>query len=402
MRILQLIPKMPWPPKDGGAIAAWNLTTGLQHAGHKLTILAMNTNKHYVDPATLPAEVHQIAQWHTVPVSTRIRPLKALQNLMFGKLPYTLERFRSKAYEQNLRELLQKNEYDIVQCDGLAVALYIPAIRKYSSAKVVYRAHNIEWEIWERKASKEPDPFKKRYFLLISKRMQRFEKSLMNRYDLLIPITTRDNRILNKMGNTKPSCVIHSGVDPKQVNAGNIANSELSFAYIGALDWMPNQEGLGWFLDKVWAPFTRAHKDLRFYIAGRNAPPWLEKKIARFNGIVYEGEIDDARAFISAHPVFVAPLFSGSGMRVKIIEAMALGRIVLSTPLGAEGLPVKHEKDILLATRSIDFIETLDQMAWNLNRFVPIGENATHLILEKFDNFVLADHLASFYLKHLK
>jgi hypothetical protein len=198
MKILQVTNKVPYPPKDGGAIACMNLISGFALLGHEVTVLAMNTEKHHIDATEIPEPVQDWATFHLVDVPARTSGFAALINLIFSGKPYNAVRFISKAFSSELKKLLRENKFDIVQLEGLYVCPYIPLIRKYSDAKIVYRSHNIEHEIWERTSALSKG-LKRLYFKVLAKRIKTFEKNFLNDYDLLVPITERDGQILNKL-----------------------------------------------------------------------------------------------------------------------------------------------------------------------------------------------------------
>lgn len=283
--------------------------------------------------------------------------------------------------------------------EGLYLCPYIALIRRYSLAKIVYRAHNIENEIWSRTAQMTRG-FKKWYFKLLAKRIKRFEKSYLNDYDLLVPITDRDAEILNELGNKKPHFTSQTGIDLSFLvpNAKNLEYPSLF--HIGSLDWSPNQEGLLWFISNCWPVLNEKYPELKFYIAGRNAPEWLEKKFEQ-NNIKYLGEIDDAYCFINSKAIMLVPLFSGSGMRIKIVEGMALGKPIVTTSIGTEGIETTSGKDILIADDVESFNAAISTLVDNREKFQTIGKNAIDLIHEKFDNLALAEKLTDFYTKNI-
>jgi glycosyltransferase involved in cell wall biosynthesis len=394
MNILQLTNKPPYPARDGGAIAMLNLTLGFARLGHRVTVLSMNTLKHHTNASDIPEEMARMADFRFVQVDAGINPLAALFNLVFSGMPYNAVRFLSKEYERQLVSVLKENRFDIIQLEGLYLCPYIPLIRKHSDALVVYRAHNVEHEIWARTALMSHGA-KKWYLRSLSKRIERFEKDCLNTYDMLVPITARDESILERMGNQKPSFVSSTGIDMD--NMKPVWNSHApSLFHIGSLDWSPNQEGLLWFLFNCWVPLRKAFPDLEMHIAGRNAPEWLIRKFKR-PGVVFHGEIDDAHAFMREHSVMVVPLLSGSGMRIKIIEGMAMGKAIVSTPVGAEGLGVTHEEQVMVADRPDEFVQSVQTLLSDPSRIRKMGEQAYAFIGEHFDNRVLAGKLAGFY-----
>lgn len=398
MRILQLMNKVPWPPNDGGAIACLNMTKGFSMLGHEVTVLSMNTSKHHIRFEEMPSNIQNLADFKLVEVPASINWVEAGLNLIFSKLPYNAQRFISHEYSNELARLLMEKEFDVIQLEGLYLCPYIPLIRKYSKAVIAYRAHNIEYEIWERTGSL-CNGFRAKYIKNLARRIKRFEISYLNAYDLLIPITDRDGAILDALGNTKPKHTSQTGIDFASLVPTAKKLEFPSLFHIGALDWAPNQEGLIWFVDHCWNKLQEQNPDLKFYIAGRNAPEWFERRIRR-NGIEYLGEIADAYDFINSKAIMIVPLFSGSGMRIKIIEGMALGKPIVTTNIGTEGIPTENWKNIVVANTESQFIEDVNKLINDRNLADQIGRNAIGFIQEKFDNLSQAGNLIEFYKQH--
>lgn len=149
MKILQLTNKPPWPANDGGAIAIMNLTKGFSRLGHSVTVLAMNTGKHFINPAEMPLGLKKIATFRFIDVPAETSYTGAFLNLFFSSEPYTAVRFVSESFHRELFEILKETSFDIIQLEGSYLCPYIPAIRKVSEAKIALRAHNIESEIWK-------------------------------------------------------------------------------------------------------------------------------------------------------------------------------------------------------------------------------------------------------------
>lgn len=398
MKILQVTNKVPYPTKDGGAIACLNLTRGFSLLGHQVTILSMNTLKHHVSLDEIPESVKDLAEFRLVNVPARISPLKAFLNLLFSEKPYNAVRFISDHFSLELKKILIENDFDVVQLEGLYVCPYIPVIRENSKAKIAYRSHNIEHEIWNRTAALAKG-FEKLYLKILTKRIKKFEIQLLNNYDLLVPITGRDGEILNKLGNKKPSHVSQTGIDSSQLipNSKNLEHPSLF--HIGSLEWAPNQEGLIWFLDNCWNEIHKKYPDLSFYVAGRNAPVWFQKKLGLPN-VIFKGEITDAYEFMNSKSIMIVPLNSGSGMRIKIIEGMALGKPIITTKIGTEGIATTSGKNIIVTENAEGFIQSVSDLIENRSYFDEIGRNAIEYIHENFDNLTSAGNLVEFYKKY--
>lgn len=395
MKILQVTNKVPYPTKDGGAIACMNLTRGFSLLGHKVTVLSMNTAKHNITLGEIPEPVKDLADFRLVRVPARIFMISALWNLIFSRKPYNAVRFISKAFKKELKTILENDKFDVVQLEGLYVCPYIPVIKKYSKAKIVYRAHNIEHEIWERTAINS-NGIVSWYLKILSKRIKKFETRMLNDYDLIVPITERDSDILNKLGNKKPGHVSSTGIDSSALipNARNLEKPSLF--HIGSLEWTPNVEGLIWFIENCWEKIHKKFPDLKFYIAGRNAPQWVQKKFQQPN-VVFEGEVPDAYSFMNSKSIMVVPLHSGSGMRIKIIEGMALGKPIVSTQIGTEGIATTSGENIIIAENEQGFIDSISELIENDEYCEEIGRNAIEFIHENFDNLAIASALLEFY-----
>lgn len=395
MRILQICNKFPFPLKDGAAIAITYLARAFNELGHEVTLLSMNTSKHWFDTGSLPHDFDHYETIHTVYVDNRIRPLPALRNL-FSKKSYHIERFDDNAFADKLRDILHASHFDVVQLESVYLAPYIPVIRKHSSAVIALRAHNVEYEIWERVAANS-NPLKRWYLEKITPRLKQYEVDHLNKYDLVVGITERDVTHFKRLGLQKPAVVCPIGIDCRDYFADDRCYEQpLSLSFIGSLDWMPNQDGLKWFLDEVWEPLLAPNfPELTFHIAGRTAPAWLRN--LKKERVIFHGEVPDAAEFLNQHSVMVVPLLSGGGMRAKILEGMAVGKVVLSTRIGMEGIAAHHCKECLLADTPEAFLKAVRWCIEQGPELKQIGQKARTFCVENFDNVEVAKKLLQTY-----
>lgn len=400
MKILQLTKKFPYPPKDGESIAILNLAKAMKALDCDVSLLSMNTKKHFVELESLPASFDYYAAIKTVPIDNELKVKDAFVNL-FSNSSYHINRFISEAYREKLKLILQANSFDFIQLETLYLAPYIPTIRKYSKAKVAMRAHNVEHEIWERIAYNTSNPVKKWYLQLLSQKLKKFEVDQFNNYDLLVPITQRDLRKFQKLGFKGQSHITPIGIDSNDYKPNyTVLEKELAISFIGSLDWMPNQEGVQWFLKHVWPSVIKKYPNLKFHIAGRNPPQWI-KAMATDNVIIH-GEVPNAPTFVNQYPLTIVPLLSGSGMRVKILEGMALGKVVLTTSVGLEGIHAKDKKEVLIANSAKAFYETIEYCFQNKERLVQIGKQARSFVTRAYDNLEIGKALLDKYRLALK
>jgi glycosyltransferase involved in cell wall biosynthesis len=395
MKILQLCKKFPFPLKDGEAIAVTYLAKAFADLGSEVTLLSMNTSKHWFDLDHLPASFAHYQDIHTVFINNHIRPLGAMRNL-FSNKSYHIERFEDPSFAAKLTELLQQEHFDVVQLESVYLAPYIPIIRRYSTAMIALRSHNVEHEIWERVALNS-HPFKKGYLRLITPRLKRYEIARLNDYDLVVGISARDVEKFRQLGLTKPAVVCPIGLDSRDYQPDYSSFKQpLSLSFIGSLDWMPNIEGLKWFLEKVWTPILSVEfPDLQFHIAGRTAPDWL--KTLRIPGVHFHGEVPSAPDFINRHSVMVVPLLSGGGMRAKILEGMAVGKVILSTTLGMEGIEARDRRECLLADTAEDFRKAVRWCYEQGPELERMGRKAQAFCIDRYDNLETGRRLLDAY-----
>ncbi|NJN34308.1 MAG: glycosyltransferase [Saprospiraceae bacterium] len=335
MKILLLCKKFPFPPKDGEVIAVNTLAKSLKLMGAQVTLLTMNTSKHRVDVGNLPRNfVQNFKNIHAVEVYNHITPFGAVKNL-FEKESYHVTRFISDNFSKELEKILRGGErFDIIQLETVFMTPYIPLIRQFApKAVIALRAHNVEHEIWKRVAEVTNLAPKKWYLNFLNKKLRRFELENIKKCDILLPITDRDLRIFRLLGYRGSALVTPVGLPARDYSPNwKIFAKSPSIGFIGALDWMPNQEGIRWFLENVWTENTHTDTDrwskLKLHIAGRNAPNWIRN--LKLKNVNFIGEVADAQQFMNEHAISIVPLFSGSGIRVKILEAMMLGRVVLT------------------------------------------------------------------------
>ncbi len=395
MKILQLCKKFPYPLKDGEAIAVTYLSKALRDLGCEMTLLCMNTIKHYTDIDSLPEDFDHYTEIHCTDLDNNIKPVEAFVNL-FSDKSYHINRFISDRFRRKLVELLKKKEFDIIQLETLYLTPYVDTIKKYSNAQIVMRAHNVEHEIWDRISSNTSFLPKKWYLTHLSRKLRRYEVETLNSYDYLVALTDRDLKRFKKLGYKNGASASPIGIEiDNYPYVGTRMGKDLSLCFIGSLDWMPNLEGLNWFLTNVWPQILMRHPNIQLHVAGRNSPRSIQSM--KMKNVVIHGEVPNATDFINRHTVMVVPLFSGSGMRVKILEGMALGKVVLTTTLGKEGIHAEHQKNLLIADSASDFVESIDYCLKNSNVLDEIGVAAKNFVMDHFNNREIASQLYDVY-----
>ncbi len=383
MKILLITKKFPYPLTEGEPIAINYLAKSLVQCGAEVDLLVMNTSKHFFDPENFPKAQNFFREVHTVSVPNHITLTGAMKSLLAGK-SYILDRFKSNEFSRKIAELLSSNKYDAVQMETVYLAHYTNVVRAESKAILSLRTHNVEHRIWERVTSISHNPIKKWYLKNQNRQLREFEVQALNQFDLLIAITQPDMDIFRSLGYAKQGIVAPVGIDLSEYPENEMgADSAKRLCFIGALDWMPNQQGLVWFLERVWQKLSSTNKELQFQIAGKNTPDWVRQKAGE--SATVHGEVPDAKAFIQGHGILVAPLFSGSGIKIKVLEGMALGRVVITTEIGAEGIPAINGQHLLIANNAEEFERQLNWCFENPAAAAKIGKQARSFIQHSFD-----------------
>ncbi|MCD4731835.1 MAG: glycosyltransferase family 4 protein, partial [Bacteroidales bacterium] len=189
-------------------------------------------------------------------------------------------------------------------------------------------------------------------------------------------------------------------VDINQYEVSSESFEFPSLFHLGSMNWMPNEEGIKWFIETTWSMVSEKYPDLKFYLAGRMMPEWLEK--LSIDNIEVIGEVEDAQEFIKSKAVMIVPLFSGSGIRIKIIEGMALGKAIISTEIGAEGIAYTHGLNILIANTPDEFLKAVRKFVSSKVYCAEVGTNARKLIEENHDLVKITQKLLSFYQRVLE
>jgi polysaccharide biosynthesis protein PslH len=392
LRVLILLNRIPYPLNDGGAIGAFNFVKGYAGADCKLTMLAMNTSKHFV-PAKLAEEVFgKYGRLIAVPLDNAVKPLGALKNLLSNQ-SYIIARFISEDYKQKLVEILSKETFDIVHVDGLPPAAYIDTIRTHSKAKISMRAHNVEHVIWQRIVGEEKNALKRAYLSIQFKRLKNFEINAFSKCDVVMAISKEDEQTIKQCAPATKTIIVPAGMDIDETPAIQTGKEELFF--IGSFDWLPNLQGMEWFFEKVWNDVKKNFPALKLVIAGKKMPASITK--LKSEQVIIAGEVPDAKQFILGHGIMVVPLVSGSGIRIKIVEAMALGKTIIATTIAAEGLGVSDGENILIANKAEDFVKQIERCLNDTEFKNRIGRNANRFALENFQNKRIFEKLTAHY-----
>jgi glycosyltransferase involved in cell wall biosynthesis len=394
MKILQLCLKPPLPAKDGGCIAMHNITQGLLEAGHKVKILTIFTFKHDLEVDAMPSDYVEQTGIEGVFIDTRLNAVDAFSSILTSD-SYNISRFFSTDFDIRLSKLLRKESFDVVHLESLFMTPYLATIRRLSMAPVVLRAHNVEHIIWQQTASGTGSFFKRIYLNYLHRKLKEYELSMLNEVSAIAAISDDDRNRMKALNIKKPIQTIPFGVDIRKYPEQPIESAEIALFHLGAMDWGPNTEGVKWFLQSIWPEITLRFPGLKLYLAGRNMPDhFMNMKLANVEVV---GEVESAVEFMQSKAVMIVPLLSASGVRVKIIEGLALGRSVVATSIAAEGLGCTHGQQLLIADDLQQWIEALTSVIQSESLRKSLSASGREHIRLNFDLRALTAKLVSFY-----
>ncbi|QKG80570.1 glycosyltransferase family 4 protein [Tenuifilum thalassicum] len=402
MNILVISHKPPYPPVDGGTLATLNMCIGLAKAGNRVTVLTLSSQKHPSSLDIIPDHIQNLINFEIVHTTIKTNIPGYIRNFLFSKRPYNIERYISLSFKRLLIKNLKNQDYQVVQIEGLYLYPYLKTIRRHFKGLISIRTHNVEHQIWDKIEKNENSKPRQLYFKFLAKRLARIEHKLSKMVDALVSITEPDRQWFINNGFTKPSITIPVGYFTDDITSDADPVDFPSICYIGALDWLPNIEGLKWFLDWVWPIIQAEIPGIEFHIAGRNAPEDFAERLMIERNIIFHGQVASASAFLSRCPIMIVPLLSGSGLRIKIIEGMHLNRTIIATSIAVKGIDVKHKEHLLIADKPEEFAHAVCSVINDPSFGKQLGKNALEYAKSNFDAVKLAHELTNFYEKILQ
>lgn len=399
MRILWLKSDLLVPLDKGGRLRTFHLMRHLAKA-HDITYLSFAENGQELGDITAMNQV--ASRVVTVP-----RKDPAKRSLLFymdaarylaDPLPYAVAKYRSKAYKAALQALLRDETFDLIVCDFLVPAVNLP--RSLPCPAVLF-THNVEAEIWRRHSENKASVPVRWLYRLQHRRMLRFEDDTMQRFDGVLAVSDADRDTFARLypeAAKKPTWVIRTGVDtdyfvPAAASSTSSTSSpESHLVFTGSMDWLPNEDAMTYFCKDILPLIREQVPGVTFSIVGR-APTPAVRALADGNRIEVTGTVEDVRPFMDKAAVYVVPLRIGGGTRLKIFEAMSMGKAVVSTTVGAEGLPVTDGADALIADGPQAFADAVVSLLHDPAQRQRLETAARALVVQHYDWSAIAGEL---------
>ncbi len=404
MRILVLAPQWPDPPRQGAAIRNLHILLYLAQR-HQVTLLTFEPQgepQGGIDRSQLERVCEHI---EVVPTPHR-SPIARLNTLLSSPLPDMAWRLHSEAMQDRIRKLTRLTPFDAVHVEGIEMAPYgllaaqllkiqspntqrVPEVQN----RLVYDAHNAEYLLQRRAFTTDtahPRRWPKAFYSLVQwRRLRRFEKEVCLSSRHVLAVSEADNRALCRLAPDVADriSVLPNGVDPeywsRDASYPDIAMPEGAIVFDGSMDFRPNIDAVLWFAHEVWPLILAKNPEACFFVVGRN-PTGEVLALSRVPGITVTGAVDDPRPWVAGATVYVVPMRMGGGVRLKLLQAMAMGCAIVSTPMGAEGVNVRQGREMLLARPAEDFAGATLSLLSNPQRRASLGQAARKRASENY------------------
>ena len=294
--------------------------------------------------------------------------------------PYAIKKYEAAAMSREINELARKDAFDLLVCDFLAPAANVP--RGLTTPTVLFQ-HNVEAMIWKRHYEVQTNPVKKAYLYGQWQKMRRFEKEMCRRFDSVIAVSAEDREQMKHEYGAEAVFDVPTGVDTEFFRpSGTVKAKPHSMVFTGSMDWLPNEDAIRYFVREIMPLIKKQVADATLTVVGRNPPPALVDLSKEDPSLIITGRVDDVRPYMESAAAYIVPLRIGGGTRLKIFEAMAMEKPVVSTTIGAEGLPLTDGVELLLADEPAAFADAVIKLFKDSRYAQQLGERAATVVRE--------------------
>ena len=393
MKLLWLSSRLMYPLDNGGKIRTYNLLRHLSQQ-HRITIVTL------ADRNTKAEDIRAVEQvcdtLVTVPSSTarRFSPrfLWEVATNLGSNLPYSIARYRSANMARIIRQQLGRTFFDLLVCDFLPPTVNM-ALRDRAVPRILFQ-HNVEAVVWKRLHEKQTDSLRRRYFKLQWQRMRDYEARVCRDFDHVIAVSDVDRDTLRDHYALKEISVVPTGVDTHYFAPQPAAEEEAQLVFTGAMDWMPNEDAILFLAEHILPRVRECVPNVRMTVVGHSPTAPVLRALRAVPSCRATGRVPDVRPYIARATAYVVPLRMGGGTRLKIFEAMSMGKTIVSTTVGAEGLPTRHAENILLADQAPEFAARVVEALTDRTLRQRIGRAARKLVEENYDWKQVANQFA--------
>jgi glycosyltransferase involved in cell wall biosynthesis len=379
LKVLVLDEEIPFPLNSGKRIRTWNLLRNLCRQ-HSITFLCYGTPENPGLPQLESLGIRVVLVTPLPPSNSSRFYAGALANLV-SLWPYSVSRHHTRNFTRAIRSLIAKEPFDLVHCEWTPYASYITAVGRLP---VLIMAHNIETTVWRRRAQHAPNLPERVFMASQAWKMARFEKRSFARAAHVAVVTEEEAQTARQWG-ARAVSLVSNGVDTEYLQPTGEAPEPDSLLFLGSLDWQPNRDALLYLLREILPKIQAANPRAKLRVVGRQPATKLREQVEDLSGVEWVGEVPDIRPHFARAIAVLVPLRIGGGSRIKILESMSMGKAVVATRIGAEGLDVVPGVHCLIADSPADFSRGVVQLLDNPERAAELGRNGRELVLRQYD-----------------
>lgn len=389
-RILALTSRVPWPPREGHQLRSYHVLEALasRHEVHLLSCLRADDEPDA--GATLRAKLTGFDAFPIPAEHSRAALLRALLTGTLTRTPFVVAKYDIPALKRRVAELA--DGFDVIHVDMLPLMVHVPAGTK---APIILNAHNVEHRLLEARASVEPSMAARAYLRTQVSRLREFECAACRRASAVLACSDEDAAQLRKMAPATRVHVVPNGVDLEHNRPDATSVNPAQMVFVGQMGWFPNRDGVEWFLAEILPLILKRRPDARFVLVGKHAG--LQVPSAVRAHVELAGFVADVRRPVLESSVYVVPLRAGSGTRLKVLEAMALGKAIVSTRIGAEGIELEPDRDALFADDAEGFAQAVLSLFGDAERVARLGAAARDAAERRYGWTSIGDSMLDVY-----
>jgi len=397
MRILFLTPQMPYPPQKGTALRNWGLITGL--AGkHDVVVLSFLDPE---QPSRIPPEFRAVCRGEVIAPPVRTLYTRLL-DMVRTSAPDMALRLAASSYAERLCYWLNHEQFDVVHIEGIEMTPYLDVIATSERRPlIVFDDHNCE-HLLQRRAFEtdiqQPGRWPAAIYSFVQwRRLRKYEAEICSRADRVIAVSETDAEALRKLVPDTNIAVIPNGINSDVYKPHDPSiQDESALVFTGTMDFRPNVDAVLWFAQKALPQIKARVPNVHLYVVGQRPHRRLQS-LMHNPSVTITGRVDDPKPYIAKAAVYVVPLRVGGGTRLKLLEAMSMGKAIVSTRLGAEGFPVSDGKELVLADSPADFASAVVELLNHPERRRLLGEQGRIFVEQQYDWRAIIPRVESLY-----
>lgn len=400
MKILWLSHNVPYPPKTGVLQRNYNLLKEAANVGeiYLIAFFQKDILPIQYDMQEVRRELGKFCQFIEIvqipSESLRIRKYGLVLMSIFTSDPYSVNWMESSEMHVKIRQFAKETEFDMVHFDTIGLAEYWGDV---GNVPKVLNHHNIESNLMERRSIIEGNKLKKMYFHMEAGKLKKYEKDHCKKFDINTTVSSLDKERLREMLPDGRIEVIPNGVDTDYFFPDNEEIKKGNIIFVGGMNWYPNRDAIMFLCNEIWPLLKEEIPEISLTVVGAQPPTELLDLSKTDNNIEVTGFVDDMRPYMRKAEIYMCPMRDGGGTRLKILDALAMGKAIVSTSLGIEGISVEPEKNVLIANEASEFVGQIKRLIENPELREKLGSEGRKLAEEKYSWKVIGKELNSVY-----